>query len=146
MPNGVPQGAVLSPTLFNIFLSDLPTRIGIGTVQFADDTSFYVTYDNARLARDLINSYLTELQAYFVKWKLLLNPLKTSVIHLLGALRDTKPYFRKQVRSMEIRLNNQQILAQPKIKLLGLTLQTNNKFTEHVKIKLESATRRKFAF
>jgi hypothetical protein len=37
----VPQGSVLSPTLYNLYINDTPQTIGVNLALFADDTSLY---------------------------------------------------------------------------------------------------------
>jgi hypothetical protein len=39
----VPQGSVLSPTLFNMYINDTPQTIGVHLALFADDTCLYAT-------------------------------------------------------------------------------------------------------
>jgi hypothetical protein len=41
-PYGVPHGAVLSPTLYNFFISDAPTVNGCELATFANDTALFV--------------------------------------------------------------------------------------------------------
>jgi hypothetical protein len=52
---GVPQGAVLSPTLYNIFTSDAPTVDGCKLATFADDI--------------VCDGLLDSLTDYFKRWK-----------------------------------------------------------------------------
>ena len=55
VPSGVPQGSVLGPTLFSLFVNDLPKVItGATTLLFADDTTIYaIGKDVASIAESL---------------------------------------------------------------------------------------------
>jgi hypothetical protein len=43
MQAGVPQVSVLSPTLYNLNINDIPQRIGVNLALFGDDTCLYAT-------------------------------------------------------------------------------------------------------
>jgi hypothetical protein len=43
MQAGVPQGSVLSPTLYNMYINDAPQTHGVYLALFADDTCLYAT-------------------------------------------------------------------------------------------------------
>jgi hypothetical protein len=43
MQAGVPQGSVLFPTLYNLYINDTPQTIGVNLAFFADDTCPYTT-------------------------------------------------------------------------------------------------------
>jgi hypothetical protein len=43
MQVGVPQGSVLSPTMFNMYVNDTPQATGVHLALFADDTCLYAT-------------------------------------------------------------------------------------------------------
>jgi hypothetical protein len=52
----VPQGAVLSPTLFNIFTSDFHTLIDVQLALFADDSELFSTHAKADVIIDRLQS------------------------------------------------------------------------------------------
>ena len=55
-------------------------------LQFADDTSYYLTYSNVKNAQKLLNDYTSKLSDFFKSWKLKLNEEKTTLLHILGRL------------------------------------------------------------
>jgi Reverse transcriptase (RNA-dependent DNA polymerase) len=56
IPFGVPQGAILSPTLYNIFTSDVPSSDFCGTATFADDSHFCLRSNSTFGSRSITRS------------------------------------------------------------------------------------------
>lgn len=145
MINGVPQGSVLSPVLFNIYLHDIPLDDKILTTQFADDITLHLTHNDPRRAQNQFNIYLCRLTKYFNNWKLILSAKKSEFINIIGRVRDTGIKLRRIARRMKITLNGLLLNESKNIRLLGLQLQKNNTFTENVKIRLNKTRRARFA-
>jgi Reverse transcriptase (RNA-dependent DNA polymerase) len=63
-PFGVPQGAILSPTLYKIFTSDVPSSEFCGTATFADDTAIFASSQATLLVQDQLQDHLNEISDY----------------------------------------------------------------------------------
>lgn len=142
---GTPQGSVLSPTLFNFYLHDIPVDNNISTTQFADDTSLQITFKNPALAQNNINRHLDRLVKYFKKWKLVLNDDKTVVVHVVGSLKDVGSFMRKKIKNIKIKIAESTILPTNNLRLLGIWFNRNNKFISHINNRLVLANKSKFA-
>ena len=71
---GVPQGSILGPLLFLIYICDLPDNLLTNVKVFADDTSFFsVVYDITTFSCDL-NYDLNRLREWAFQWKMNFNP------------------------------------------------------------------------
>jgi len=78
---GVPQGSVLGPLLFLLFVNDLPSVINSHIRMFADDAKIWRTIkddtDSIRLQQDLDN-----MESWCQEWLLKLNPSKCKVMYI----------------------------------------------------------------
>ena len=74
--SGIPQGSVLGPVLFTIFINDLPECVNGLCKIFADDTKVYNTCDN----HNILQNDLLSLQHWSNTWQLLFNNDKCKCI------------------------------------------------------------------
>ena len=81
---GVPQGSVLSPLLFLIYVNDLPAphHKQNSLYRFVDDTAQWAFSRNVRIAAKRLQQDLLKLAMWCAKWRIKLNPVKTKVIIL----------------------------------------------------------------
>ena len=79
---GVPQGSVLSPLLFLIYVNDLPKphHRQNSKSQFADDTALWAASNNVQFAAKRLRKDLRKLAKWCAKWRIKLNPGKTKII------------------------------------------------------------------
>uniref|UniRef100_A0A2P2HZJ0 RNA-directed DNA polymerase from mobile element jockey-like n=1 Tax=Hirondellea gigas TaxID=1518452 RepID=A0A2P2HZJ0_9CRUS len=75
---GLPQGAALSPLLFNVMLHDLPSSPNVKIVTYADDISIFTVSQSLQMARQTMQTYLNRLNLWLLKWQFLTNADKCS--------------------------------------------------------------------
>ena len=76
--SGIPQGSILGPILFTIFINDLPDGIKSICKIFADDTKIY----NDSNSYPDIQEDIVHLQNWSEKWKLFFNISKCKIMHI----------------------------------------------------------------
>ena len=75
---GVPQGSILGPLLFLIYVNDLPNSSNILVpIMFADDTNLFYSHKNIKTLFSTVNQELNNLNEWFKSNKLSLNTKKT---------------------------------------------------------------------
>ena len=87
--SGVPQGSVLGPLLFVLFINDLPDGLKNITKLFADDLKLIVNARN----RDEVNRDISILEKWEALWLLSFNPKKCKVMHLNYNDNPSNQYF-----------------------------------------------------
>jgi hypothetical protein len=123
---GVPQGACISPLLFNIFINDIPQRNVPNVSQsllFADDLATMFFFKKKGNVEDQINKYLKEIERWLTKWKMKMAPNKCR--YMVFTQNKTIP-------KLKIFLQGEQITHTEKMKFLGLTFDSRLNFNAHI--------------
>jgi hypothetical protein len=125
MKAGVPQGSVLSPKLFALYINDIPRTDRTCTALYADDTAIYAHSHHAEVANKQVQLHLNRILTYFDKWKIKLNETKTETI-----------LFRRKFTKVKIftllTINNHKINTTNSVKYLGMHLDQRLNFHKHV--------------
>ncbi|KAF2356012.1 Reverse transcriptase domain [Trinorchestia longiramus] len=110
--SGVPQGAVLSPLLFNIMMYDTPVQEGICSCEYADDLAFYTQHPNLRIATDTLQQQFTALHNWSKQWGLKINFNKTKCMFFTN----------KRINPLPITVGGWQLEFTKQFKYLGVML------------------------
>lgn len=121
---GVPQGTVLSPLLFSLYLSDIPSHPTTKLLLFADDTVTYANSFSAETANVKVKYHLRKLLKYYADWKIKINETKTETLLL------TKKFTNTQI-SWKTKINDKTIEEKRAAKYLGVTLDKTLSFKPH---------------
>ena len=78
--SGVPQGSVLGPVLFSVFINDIDEGLSSRILKFADDTKIYLDMKDENSHRTLQED-LNTLCQWSQTWQMLFNPNKCTVLH-----------------------------------------------------------------
>lgn len=130
--SGTPQGSVISPKLFNLYLADIPKNSFIKILQFADDILLYLTHDNPLACNRAFNQYLSSLSFYYANWKLKVNDNKSELLHIVGSGNDIKRSIKNKLKSLEFRIANTVIGRKMFIKYLGVIFSNNYQFIKNI--------------
>ena len=130
---GVPQGSILSPILYSIYVHDFAS-IHPNVIQYADDSTIILSYNT-----------ITDLQISLIK--LGKNITKYMSAHDLKInVTKTEIMLFKEKESVELEFLNERLNSVPKAKFLGIIITPDLKFDHHIENNIIPNIRKHFSF
>ena len=131
--NGLPQGSVLSPIIFNIYTNDQPLHNGTHSFIYADDLCITAQQSSFVEVETTIEESLSELTQYYRSNNLRANPDKLQV---------TAFHLRNKEAKRTLKVNRTDLENTPHPKYLGVTLDRTLSYKQHIhNTKMNVATR-----
>ena len=137
---GVPQGAILSPTLYILYTSDIPRQeiIDNGTKMsgYADDFNLWnlAPIKYSFLARKALQKSIDEMTQWADRWRMKLNPQKCNSILIKKGASPTSIYYKS------LYIHEEEIPKTDTITFLGLDYTQNFKFDEYIQRKIRTCS------
>ena len=129
--SGVPQGSVLGPLLFLIYINDLERNIKSNIKFFVDDTMLYSIVKDPAISANNLNHDLDIIQQWAYQWKMEFNPDPTKqATEVLFSCKKSSPNHPRLI------FNGKAVAKVNDQKHLGLILDSRLSFEKHINEKI----------
>jgi hypothetical protein len=119
---GVPQGSVLGPLLYLLYMADLPTSPRTLIATFADDTSILKTDSDPAVASHLLQTDLLAIQHWLKRWRMKVNETKSTHVTFTTRRATCPP----------VKINYVQLPQSNGVKYLGLHFDRRLTWHKHI--------------
>ena len=126
---GVPQGSILGPLIFLIFVNDLPSTLTSNMDQYADDSTISLTSQDSQETSVILTRDCEKVSSWMNENRLKINPDKTHILTLGTDHKLKKPENEIAVSMDGLDLEKSSNSAE---KLLGCYFQANLKWTKQI--------------
>ena len=136
---GVPQGSILGPLLFLLFINDLPLYTNVFTDLYADDTTLYDVQDSMEQIENNLQTTLNSLKIWCRQNGMILNSSETKVM----LVTSNQKRERLPNDNLDLKFNNESLNMISNDKILGVFVDNNLTWAHHIKYltkKISSST------
>ena len=124
---GVPQGSILGPLLFTLYIDDIVQQVEHCDLQlYADDTILYYSHEDVNCIDYFLNSDLKRIHDWMCSNKLSLNVDKTECI-----LFGTRSMLTKR-KNLNVQISGKLIQCKEAVKYLGVIIDQELKWNDHI--------------
>ena len=120
--SGVPQGSILGPLLFILYINDLPSAVSCTLKIFADDVAMYCSVESVTDCNTFQHD-LDLVAAWCSKWQMRLNPSKCELLCISNKRSPVKPFYY---------LNNHKLQWATSVKYLGVVVDAKLSWNNHI--------------
>ena len=134
--SGVPQGSVLGPLLFLIYINDLTVNISSQIKLFADDASLFLPVRDTAMCQRVLKKDLDTITKWAYQWKMKFNPdITKQAIEVIFSQKRNKP------DHPSINFNGIPVKRESETQHLGVVLDDKLNFRNHILNKIKVATK-----
>ena len=131
--SGVPQGSILGPLLFLVYINDLIDSVESDIRIFADDTFIFRIFDPSSI--DALNRDLERITRWAHQWKMVFNPDATKPA--IGVIFTRSNV--KRVLPNKLVFNGYDVIMEDETKHIGMILDEKLNFESHLSAKISKA-------
>ena len=140
--HGVPQGSILGPILFCLFINDLPMHISTSDAScdlFADDSSLHSSHTDPSVIESSLQKCLNDTSDWCTKNHMALNPDKTK-----SMIISTRQKHQLHFITLTLKINNASIEQVDEHRVLGVIIDNQFKWQSHISYVCKQVARNLF--